>query len=380
MSEWIDCRRQNMNRRTVTLIGIGLSAAVVVPAGKCDAPASGVFIAHHPAGLEFSAGTDWCQQYLEEFAIESCSEQHPRIDVDHEGQSAVWYVLVAFTDSTEWVGTEFGLGTYSDDSFLFADHEPCFPDNGLEIPMGEWPGPNQGTAFITTGEPWSGSIQPVYYFAGYAYAADLIPLGMDPARGFGGTCTAGLVQRPAEAFGALGLFRDGVAVYPKAPPTEVSGWFSGDSKEPPRTPIPRGTKGVPDSASWQAELPPDVIESLRHTALAAQLGLSSVSQAESLVQVGDTLQGHRSPGAEQSISFTLEADARVSLEVYDASGRLVCAAFNGTLARGAHEIPLGQAIPEADRAGSEVCTVRLKIDGVPSGEKVMTLPPRRCDE
>ena len=58
----------------------------------------GVFIAHHPPGVQYSQGTDWCQKYVEEYAITRCEDQYNRIDLDGNlGQSSVWYVLAAWT-------------------------------------------------------------------------------------------------------------------------------------------------------------------------------------------------------------------------------------------------------------------------------------------
>jgi len=366
-----------MSRRIVMLLSIGLSAAVVVAEGESDAPAAGVFIAHHPAGLVFSAGTDWCLWNLEGSAIDSCTKQQPRIDVDYPGQSAVWFVLVAFTDSTAWGGTEFGFGTYNRASFLFTDHGPCFPEEGLEIPMTGWPGPNQGTAFVTTGdEPWRGSIQPVYYFAGYAYAADLIPLDVNPQRGFGGTCTTHAVERPAEAFGAMGLLQDGVAVCPETPPTDVGDPSHRDSQTLPPTPMAVGTHGIPDPVKMKANLdkyPPEVIEFYAHTTLAPALGLHNPAEGESPLLASGTLQVSGGPGVDPTISFTLLADARVSVRVFDFGfdGRFVCTPLDSSLARGTHEIPLEYETPRGKPLRSGVYSVHLEINGVASGDRII---------
>jgi len=42
----------------------------------------GVLIAHHPPGLEFTSGQDWCDRYEQEYAIDSCPEQNNRIDLN----------------------------------------------------------------------------------------------------------------------------------------------------------------------------------------------------------------------------------------------------------------------------------------------------------
>ncbi len=403
-----------MSRTIVTLVCIEFSAAGLASAGQHDWPASGVFIAHHPSGLEYSAGTDWCRRYLDEFAIRDCSEQNPRIDVDHEGQSAVWFVLAAFTDSTAWRGVEFGLGTYNRDSFFFLDHGPCPPAGAavLQIPTEGWPGPNQGIAFITSGEPWKGSIRPVYYFAGYAYAEDLIPLGVDPTKGWGGTAGTYVVagaaadssgekdpcpgdaalsgQRPAEAFGAMGLGRDGVAVFPKTPPTALPPWLVLD----PRTHLPKrlSDESIPDPEKMRGELhryPPELIELLRHTNLAVELGLRDSSETVSPLLASGTLRGSDPGSANPSISFTLLADAAVVVRVFDMRGYLVCTPWKGRLGPGAHEIPI-EIPPEAPvDTPSEKETrldgrdwvghysVHLEIDGVMSGDALLDVRHRR---
>ena len=46
-----------------------------------DDLSNGVFIAHHPPGIQFTdpPPEGWCQHYLDNFAIYSCDEQNPRI-------------------------------------------------------------------------------------------------------------------------------------------------------------------------------------------------------------------------------------------------------------------------------------------------------------
>ncbi|MBD3236691.1 MAG: hypothetical protein GF330_08305 [Candidatus Eisenbacteria bacterium] len=177
----------------------------------------GVLIAHHPSGVQFSAGTDWCQKYDEEYALTSCENQNNRIDLNGlQGQTSVWYILAAWTEAKTWCGTEFGFGTYDPDIYGFVDWGACSPGENLEIPTESWPGPNEGVAVTTTDTPWSGDLEPVYYFAGYAYYEGLIPLAADPATGFGGTgnCATPPESWAAANFGGMGLFSAGTYVCP----------------------------------------------------------------------------------------------------------------------------------------------------------------------
>lgn len=182
----------------------------------------GVFIAHHPPDVQYSLWTDWCQKYVEEYALTSCEDQNNRIDLDgNRGESSVWYVLAAWTESKEWCGTEFGFGPYDPNIYGFIEWGPCSPGGNLEIPTDDWPGPNEGTALTTTDVPWSGNLVPVYYFAGYAYYTGIIPLGPNPATGLAGTgnCANPPQTWEAGALGGIGLFEDGIYVCPAEIPS-----------------------------------------------------------------------------------------------------------------------------------------------------------------
>jgi hypothetical protein len=185
----------------------------------------GVFIAHHPPGLQYSEGENWCARYFQNFAIDSCSEQNNRIDT--QGDHSVWFVLAAWSEEKEWRGVEFGLAAYDSTICALTSWGPCFPDGGgLEIPTGGWPGPNDGTTLTATGDPWSGNFLPVYYFVSYAYYAGEIPLGVHPITGFGGTanCETPPQAWSAASFGSMGIFEDGVYAC-----TEAASGDGGDS-------------------------------------------------------------------------------------------------------------------------------------------------------
>lgn len=204
-------------------VAVGLAVFAVCSiagAGRNDLE-GGVFIAHHPPGMLYSQATDWCQKYADELAISDCQAQNNRIDLDgNAGESSIWYVLAAWTEPKEWCGVQFGLGQYDPDIYGFVEWEACSPRAPMEIPTENWPGPNEGTAVVVTGLHWCGNFVPVYYFAGYAYGAGIIPLSVDPTHRFGGTCNCCSTQPrrrrmwSAMAFGAMGLFRDGRYVCP----------------------------------------------------------------------------------------------------------------------------------------------------------------------
>jgi hypothetical protein len=178
----------------------------------------GVFIAHHPPGLQYSEGENWCARYFQDFAIDSCSEQNNRIDI--QGDYSVWFVLAAWAEEKEWCGAEFGFGDYAPDIYAFTHWGPCSPAGAMEVPMTGWPGPNRGTVLTIQDTPWSGRFIPIYWFAGYAYAEGIIWLAENPATEFGGTCNCMLPPQTwsAEQFGGMGLFRAGGQACP-GPPT-----------------------------------------------------------------------------------------------------------------------------------------------------------------
>jgi predicted outer membrane repeat protein len=181
----------------------------------------GVFIAHHPPGLQYSAGQDYCQRYFQDFAIDSCSEQNNRIDLDgNQGETSVWYVLAAWGEEKQWCGAEFGFADYDSNIYVFAHWGPCFPDGsggGMQIQAGGWPGPNAGVSLSISGTAWSGNFAPVYWFMGYSYYQGEIPLAVNPASEFGGTanCDSPPQSWDATAFGGMGIFQDGTSACPE---------------------------------------------------------------------------------------------------------------------------------------------------------------------
>jgi hypothetical protein len=66
---------------------------------------------------------------------------------------------------------------------------------------------------------WSGNYLPVYWFAGYVYGEQLVPLDIHPLTGFAGTqgCTYPAQIGVAECLGGMGLLRDGIYCCPQPP-------------------------------------------------------------------------------------------------------------------------------------------------------------------
>jgi hypothetical protein len=159
---------------------------------------------------------DYCERYFQDFAIDSCSEQSNRIDLDgNQGQTSVWYVLAAWGEEKEWCGAEFGFADYDSTIYLFQQWGPC-PSSALAIPTPGWPGPEEGIALSLPDTTWAGNFVPVYFFAGYAYEQGTIPLAANPASDFGGTANCAMPPQDwaAAVFGAMGIFEDGTAVCP----------------------------------------------------------------------------------------------------------------------------------------------------------------------
>ncbi|MBD3236558.1 MAG: hypothetical protein GF330_07630, partial [Candidatus Eisenbacteria bacterium] len=212
--------RPAFHRRLLAPLWIACALSLCAAHGRADSDelTSGVFLCHHDPGIGYSVPPEgWCQHYLDELAIVSCDGQNPQI---LEGGETVWFLLSAFLEEKTWCGTEFGFGDYPAELYAFESWGPCAPGEVLELPTDGWPGPREGTGFISVDLPWSGNFLPVYYFTGYAYAeqSGRIPIDIDPATGFAGW---GNCLVPPETFGAtclpsLGLMMDGHACCPES--------------------------------------------------------------------------------------------------------------------------------------------------------------------
>lgn len=194
---------------------------------------NGVLIAHHPPGIQYTDPAPpegWCQHYHDNFTINCCHEQNPRIDTD-PGEGSVWYVLSAWDEDKEFCGVEFGFASYDAGIYGFVEWDACPAPGGncLLLTCGDWPGPDAGVAIVVCGDPylpWTGNFVPVCWFAGYAYAEGVVPLGPNPT----GYVVAGWgnCEWPTEGFettclGALGILTDGIECCPEGGPSPAQG-------------------------------------------------------------------------------------------------------------------------------------------------------------
>jgi hypothetical protein len=183
----------------------------------------GVLIAHHPPEECFSydMGANYCWFYDNLCPLTDAANQDNRTD---RASSVIitdyWYVIAAFTEDKIWCGVQFGLGDYDPLSWYMTSEGGNCLVNSLEIPTAGWPGPNTGIAIAATDEPFEGNFLAVFWFEGYHYADDptVIDITGYPGHDFIGfaNCEAPSVAWPAEG-GAMGVFTDGVAVYPQEP-------------------------------------------------------------------------------------------------------------------------------------------------------------------
>ncbi len=206
-----------MKKVLLGLALIGLTAgANADPTDLCG----GALIVHQ---IPDPIGTfiDPCEDY-EQYGITHHSEQNNAIYTTSYSIS-LWWVIAAWEEDKEFCGVQFGLSDYDPAVFAYGDYNACFPaTGGLEIPSPGWPGPNEGIAFVVTGDAWSGNYLPVYWFRGYAYggsyaAPGVVQLIPDPtvAQPFGGT---GNCVSPPEKWdallGGLGINMGGTYVEP----------------------------------------------------------------------------------------------------------------------------------------------------------------------
>ncbi len=177
----------------------------------------GVLVAHHVEALPYSGEAPpggWCAAYGAH-AVSGLEQVVARLS----GGPDVWYVLAAWEyEAKTWGGTEFGFGAFDPAPFVFYESGACFPAAGLEIRTPGWPGPNEGTAVATTGDPWQGNWTPVYWFGGYTYGqgygATIIPIDIDPPTGFCGFLNCMIPPRPfvvsPEKRGGMGVHMPGI--------------------------------------------------------------------------------------------------------------------------------------------------------------------------
>ena len=297
---------------------------LLIPSANADPTdlTGGVFIAHYPAALQFSSDPPpegWCHHYNESFALEVCEEQVNRVDTP---SAIAWFVLAAWDEEKEWCGTQFGFDSYGPGIFGFVDWGPCYPVNGIEFASPGWPGPNEGTACVTSStDTWSGNLVPVYFFAGYAYAEGILSLAPDPRMGFGGTanCPFPPSTFSAARHGGLGLFTDGIAV------------------------CPHRKGGSPTSLDNTQQLP------------------------EIAAQCPFAFRASRGAGATSAFSFNLGKDAHVSLIVFDATGRVVRCLLEGHTHAGSLRIEWGGRDQSGKDVPSGVYFAQFHVDRYPKG-------------
>ena len=189
----------------------------------------GALIVHHEAAIAYSVDEPpggWCAAYTP-YAISDPTQEVVRLD---GAGKFVWYVLAAWNEPKEWCGVQFGFDDYSLACWSFLECEPCYPVDGLELSSSNWPGPNEGTAIVTTVAPWEGNWLPVYKFSGYAYAqsygSTVIPItDYDP--GIGPFCGFSNCLNPPQDFlvepnvgteirrGGMGINTDGLRAAPQ---------------------------------------------------------------------------------------------------------------------------------------------------------------------
>ncbi|MCK4412192.1 MAG: hypothetical protein KAY32_01475 [Candidatus Eisenbacteria sp.] len=182
----------------------------------------GVMITHAPPGYTYTSSLDACGDWETIHDVTECGDVVARIDTESE-ISSVWYVVAAWDEAKAWQGFEFGLGDYDGvSSYYFVASGSCVPDGVIVDKIwhdqGNWPGPNNGVAVVARADGWAGNYQALYWFAGYAYGEDLLPLAANPATenaamipmpGHGGQ-----VVFPPSSLGALGIYTDGVVPCP----------------------------------------------------------------------------------------------------------------------------------------------------------------------
>jgi hypothetical protein len=192
----------------------------------------GVLIAHHVPELPYTwdpPSEGWCDAYTP-LAIHSLDEVIDSIAVQ-TALPAVWYVIAAWEQEDKaWRQVDLGFGGFDPAAFGFASAGPCFPAVGIETPSPGWPGPNEGTAFATVGEPWCGNWLALYAFAGYAYGygslTTRIELDPNPATGQIGFLNTEPQPRffpvgPSQR-GALGINAAGIVPSFPPPPIEAA--------------------------------------------------------------------------------------------------------------------------------------------------------------
>lgn len=208
--------------RSVSLIITCILFVATTAAADPTDLVGGALIVHYPPQPSFTE-TEYCD-YYGEVALTDGADQINRIDnVSTFENPDIWYIVAAFQEDKIMCGVQFGFNDYDPDVWTLTGWGPC-PADCLIIEDGDWPGPVSGATIHAIGEPWAGNYLPVCYFEGFTYLASeqddftptLISIINTPSR-LGAlnicNCEAPSGIWSVEA-GALGVFTDGVAVYP----------------------------------------------------------------------------------------------------------------------------------------------------------------------
>lgn len=316
----------------------------------------GVLIMHAPAGLTYTSDGDLCQRYAEQFALTHAGQQRCRVDPG-SGQNFVWYVLASWGEPKAWCTTEFGLGAYGWDALTLLN-SGCCPPACLEVSTPNWPGPGEGTQ-IYNAAGWSGDLAPVYWFAGYAYAAEQVPLAPHPLSGFAGfrNCYAEEWTFPAACLGALGIWTDGVACYP---PSMIAACCTGEVCQL----LARG-----DCEDLAGEWLP-LSESCEPNPCLGQAVEAGADRAVASLEIDRTSLDRA------RVTVTLPArrgSRRIALGLYDAEGRLVRGLAEGPLPAGVHEFTWDGSDERGRLLGAGVYLCRLSVEGEVVTQRIVRL-------
>lgn len=247
-------------------------AAATAPTSKAEPTdlSGGTLIYHAHPTYEL---TNFCDLYHSGYGISECADQVNEMTISFP-ELFVGYIVAAWSEEKEWCETEFGLGEYDPIFAWMIESGPCDPLTVVVNGTADWPHPHEGVTLVATTEPWTGNLQPVYWFAHYVYtytgAHDQVALTPHPETAFAGfrNCLRPSEEYEAECLGALGINEEGIRCCPHDP-----------QALPPESQTPAGLR---------------------------------VSVPHPMSATGRT-----------TVHFHLSAPAQVRLQVYDAAGRMI---------------------------------------------------------
>ena len=146
--------------------------------------------------------------------LDGCADARSRIDGD---QNQVWVVIAAFPEGSSPRLSKVAFGIEYPPAVAFLAESSCAD---TELTTDGWPSSGQGTA-ISWREPRKGSMQVLYWFAGYneySPQAALFQLTPHPTQGGNfGDDSVPIQLDPIAGYGALGFEQAGVLVCPSPP-------------------------------------------------------------------------------------------------------------------------------------------------------------------